>query len=113
MILGDRNEYEIHRKYCRECKKLVEADVPNALPNSPFGLNLMLFVTVLKIGMALPYNKIKQLLLTMYNLDISEGGLVSILFQIKKEFGPLKKLPEIHYSEMHRGRHEKRIILDL
>ncbi len=80
-------QYEIHRKYCRQCKKLVEADVPNALPNSPFGLNLMLFVTLLKIGMALPYNKIQQLLITMFNLHISEGGLVNILFQIKEEFG--------------------------
>ncbi len=80
-------QYNIHRKYCRQCKKLVEADVPNALPNSPFGLNLMLFIVFLKIGMALPYNKIQQLLFTIYNLDISEGGLVNILFQIKEEFG--------------------------
>jgi len=80
-------QYDIHRKYCKKCDKIVEPEVPNALPNSPFGLNLMLFVTFLKIGMALPYNKIQQLLLTMYGLEISEGGLVSILFQIKEEFG--------------------------
>jgi len=79
-------EYQIHRKYCRQCKKIVEPQVPNALPNSPFGLNLMLFVVYLKIGMALPYNKIQQLLLTMYDLKISEGGLVNILTQVKKEF---------------------------
>lgn len=79
--------YEIHRKYCKECDKIVEPYVPNALPNSPFGLNLMLFVVYLKIGMALPYNKIQQLLITMYNLKISEGGLVNILTQIKEEFG--------------------------
>ena len=80
-------QYDIHRKYCRKCEKLVEPEVPNALPNSPFGLNLMLFVVFLKINMALPYNKIRLLLLTMYDLQISEGGLVNILSQIKKEFG--------------------------
>jgi len=80
-------QYDIHRKYCKNCDKIVEPEVPNALPNSPFGLNLMLFVVFLKIGMALPYNKIQQLILTMYNLKISEGGLVNILFQIKEEFG--------------------------
>lgn len=80
-------QYDIHRKYCKTCDKIVEPHISNALPNSPFGLNLMLFVTFLKIGMALPYNKIQQLLLTMYNLKISESGLVSILFQIKEEFG--------------------------
>jgi transposase len=79
--------YEIHRKYCKRCDKIVEPNVPNSLPNSPFGLNLILFVVFLKMGMALPYNKIQQLLLTTYNLKISEGGLVNILFQIKEEFG--------------------------
>lgn len=80
-------QYDIYRKYCKKCDKMVEPEVPNALPNSPFGLNLMLFVVFLKIAMALPYNKIQQLLLTMYNLKISEGGLVNILAQIKEEFG--------------------------
>jgi len=80
-------EYHIHRRYCRQCKKIVEAEIPNALANSPFGLNLMLFVVYLKIGMALPYNKIQQLLFTMYDLRISQGGLVNILSQIKGEFG--------------------------
>ncbi len=80
-------KYEIHRKYCGQCEKIVEPEVPTALPNSPFGLNLMLFIVFLKIGMALPYNKIQQLLFTMYHVKISEGGLVNILFQMKKEFG--------------------------
>lgn len=80
-------QYEIHRKYCKNCDKMVEPEVPNSLSNSPFGLNLMLFVVFLKISMALPYNKIQQLLLTTYNIKISEGGLVNILFQIKEEFG--------------------------
>ena len=80
-------QYEIHRKYCKNCDKIVEPKVPNALSNSPFGLNLMLFVVFLKMGMALPYNKIHQLLFTMYGLKISEGGLANILSQIKEEFG--------------------------
>lgn len=80
-------QYEIHRKYCKICDKIVEPQVPNALPNSPFGLNLMLFVVFLKVGMALPFNKIQQLLSTMYDLKISEGGLVNILSQVKREFG--------------------------
>ena len=80
-------QYKIHRKYCKTCNQIVEPEVPNALANSPFGLNLMLYVTFLKINMALPYNKIRQLLIVTYNLEISEGGLVNILSQIKDEFG--------------------------
>jgi len=87
-------QYEIHRKYCKICDKIVEPQVPNALPNSPFGLNLMLFVVFLKIGMALPYNKIQQLLDTMYDLKVSEGGLVNILAQIKREFGDYYRVLE-------------------
>ena len=80
-------QYNIYRKYCKRCDKIVEPEIQNALSNSPFGLNLMLFVVYLKISMALPYNKIQQLLFTMYNLQISEGGLVNILLHIKEEFG--------------------------
>src|SRR3989338_6645549 len=87
-------KYQIHRGYCGHCKKIVEADVPNALSNSPFGLNLMLFFFYLKIYMALPYNKIQQLLFTMYDLKISEGGLVNILSQIKEEFGEYHQILE-------------------
>lgn len=94
-------QYEIHRKYCKTCDKIVEPTVPNALPNSPFGLNLMLFVVFLKIGMALPFNKIQQLLSTMYDLKISEGGLVNILSQVKREFGDYYKTLE---KKMRRAR---------
>jgi transposase len=94
-------QYEIHRKYCKGCKKIVEPTVPNALPNSPFGLNLMLFVVFLKVGMALPFNKIQQLLETMYDLKVSQGGLVNILAQIKREFGDYYKKLE---QKMRRAR---------
>jgi len=32
-------KYNIHRKYCRKCKKLVEPEIPNVLPHARFGLN--------------------------------------------------------------------------
>jgi len=50
--------YDIHRKYCPKCKKIVEPEVPDALPNARFGLNLMLLVMYLKLGLRLPANKI-------------------------------------------------------
>src|SRR3989344_6245303 len=51
-------QYNIHRKYCRKCRKIVEPEAPNVLPHARLGLNLMLFVMYLRVGMRLPINKI-------------------------------------------------------
>ena len=80
-------QYEIHRKYCTKCKKLVEKEATNVLPHARFGLNLMLFVMYLKLGLRLPGSKVCEFLSTMYDLTISEGEVVHILKQLANEFG--------------------------
>jgi len=79
--------HDIHRKYCPKCKKIVEPEVPNVLPHARFGLNLMLLIMYLRLGLRLPGNKICEFLLTMYNLTISEGEIVHILKQLVVAFG--------------------------
>ena len=79
--------YDIHRKYCPTCKKLVEKQVPNALPHASFGLNIMLLVMYLKLGLRLPCNKICDFFMTLYSLSISEGEIVVILRQLANAFG--------------------------
>lgn len=88
-------QYDIHRKYCKNCKKIVEPEVPNVLSHARFGLNLMLFIMYLKLGLRLPGNKVREFLLTMYNLSISEGEIVHILKQLVIAFGP-------YYSELEK-----------
>jgi transposase len=80
-------KYEIHRKYCPTCKKLVEKQVPNALPHARFGLNIMLLVMYLKLSLRLPCNKICDFFKTLYSLSISEGEIIAILRQLAREFG--------------------------
>jgi len=80
--------HDIHRKYCPTCKKIVEPDVPNVLPHARFGLNLMLLVMYLRLGLRLPGNKVREFLQTMYNLSISEGEIVHVLKQLVIAFGP-------------------------
>jgi len=80
--------HDIHRKYCPRCKKIVEPDVPNVLPHARFGLNLMLLVMYLRLGLRLPGNKVCEFLLTMHNLTLSEGEVVHILKQLVIAFGP-------------------------
>src|SRR3989338_1717018 len=99
-------KYEIHRKYCTSCKKLVEQPVPNVLPHARFGLNLMLFIMYLKLGLRLPGNKVCEFLLTMYGLKISEGEIVHILKQLANVFGDyysylekIVKLARVKYTD--------------
>lgn len=79
--------YDIHRKYCRTCKKLVEPQVPKALPHARFGLNLMLFVMYLRFGLRLPVNKAREFLSTLCRLTISEGEIIHMSNQLAKAFG--------------------------
>lgn len=91
--------YDIHRKYCPSCDKLVELKPPNVLPHARLGLNLMLFIMYLKLGLRLPLNKICDLLLTCFNVRISEGGVIGVLRQLAVAFGDyysyLEKLVKI------------------
>ncbi len=80
-------KYEIHRKYCLICKKIVEEKVPNVLPHARFSLNIMLLVMYLKLGLRLPCNKICDFFMTLYSLKISEGEIIVILRQLATSFG--------------------------
>lgn len=80
--------YDIHRKYCPKCKKIVEEQAPNVLPHARLGLNLMLFIMYLRLGLRLPGNKVREFLHTMYNLSVSEGEIVHVLKQLVIAFGP-------------------------
>lgn len=88
-------KYKIHRKYCKNCRKIVEPEVPDVLPHARFGLSLMLFIMYLRLGLRLPGNKVREFLGTMYNLSISEGEIVHILKQLVIAFGP-------YYSELEK-----------
>jgi len=98
--------HDIHRKYCPKCKKIVEPEIPNVLPHARFGLNLMLLIMYLRLGLRLPGNKVCEFLFTMYNLTISEGEIVHILKQLVVAFGDyyqyledLIKKAKVKYSD--------------
>lgn len=79
--------HDIHRKYCAKCKRMVEPTVPNVLPNARFGLNIMLLVMYLKLGLRLPRSKICDFFSTLYSLEISEGEITHMLRQLVIAFG--------------------------
>ena len=105
-LKAKNTRYDVHRKYCRNCKKLVEPEVPGVLPHARFGLNLMLLVMYLKLGLRLPCEKIVDFLLTSYDVRISNGEVVVILRQLAGAFGDyyshlekLVKLARVKHSD--------------
>ena len=79
-------QYVIHRRYCKNCGKIVEPEVTDALPNARFGLRLMLLIMLMKIGLRMPSQNIVDFLRS-FSLEISDGEIYGILEQLKKAFG--------------------------
>lgn len=88
-------KYLIERRYCAQCKKIVEAEVPDVLPGARLGLRVMLLIAFLKIRMALPENKIVELLQNAFSFAVSPAEIVCTLDQLRRSFGP-------HYKELER-----------
>src|SRR3989344_3105682 len=86
-------------RYCKNCDKIVEPKVTDALPNARFGLKLMLLVLVLKLDSRVPSNKIVSILDSIFQIKISDGEIYGILKQLKTAFGDYYKDLEDHYRE--------------
>jgi len=80
-------KYLLHRKWCHNCKKLVEPEVPGALPNARFGLNIMLLVMYLHLALRVPGAKICEYFRTIHDIHISAGEIPHILTQLAREYG--------------------------
>jgi len=80
-------KYLLHRKWCHNCKKLVEKEVPGALPNARFGLNIMLLVMYLHLALRVPGAKICEYFRTIHDISMSEGEIPHILTQLAREYG--------------------------
>jgi len=83
----------IHRCYCKNCDKIVEAEFYDALPNARFGLKLMLLVLILKLDCRIPSNKVTSILSSVFGIKISDGEIYNILRQLSESFGD-------YYSEI-------------
>ncbi|MFH1710868.1 MAG: IS66 family transposase [Nanoarchaeota archaeon] len=79
-------QYIIHGRYCKNCGRIVEPDVNDALPNARFSLKLMLFIMLMKIGIRIPSNKITEFF-GILGLEISDGEVYNILNRLKEAFG--------------------------
>src|SRR3989338_2351083 len=84
---AETTRHDIYTKYCPQCKKYIEGKVTEALPRANLGLNLMLLIMYLKLGLRIPCENICDFLLTGYDVKLSKGGVVGVLKQLAREFG--------------------------
>ena len=87
--------YWVHRKWCPNCKKPVEPDIPGVLPHARFNLNIMLLVMYLHLALRVPVTKVCEYFQQIHGLHISEGEIPHILTQLAREFGD-------HYTHLEK-----------
>jgi len=81
-------EYTIPYYWCTQCRKQVSPKPVGIIPKCRLGMRLMLYVTFLKYGMLLPYNKISTLLKQCCSISVSEGYLVDSITKFADYLGP-------------------------
>lgn len=77
----------ILKRRCWRCRKVCTPKVDFSkltLGKARFGLNVMSLVTTLKERFRLPVEQIQSYLKTWYGLDVSAGGIISILDRVAK-----------------------------
>lgn len=104
IVCGHKNtkKYQIYRKYCPKCKKIVCEKPKDVLPRCRFGFNLMIFLVFYKYVLRLTLNKIQELLRREYELKISEGTIVNELHRFAEVLGPdfdkiIEEMKHEHY----------------
>lgn len=86
----------IGRHWCGRCKRLVSADVPGLLPNTPFSQGIHLQAAHFKFGLGLSLEKIQSLFHEFYGLNIASGTLSEMLSRLGEQMKPA-------YDILHEG----------
>jgi hypothetical protein len=87
VLRAETTRYDIHRKRCKKCKRIIEKDVPNVLPHCQFDLNIMLLVMYLKLGLRLSCTRVCEYFLTMHDLKMCPSTVTHTLKLLANEFG--------------------------
>ncbi len=82
-------EYTVERRYCRDCRKLVEPSVPGVLPGAQLGLRAMHAIVQMRVQHRMPVEQIPPLLESLYGLKLSEGEVHSVLAQMAEAYTPV------------------------
>lgn len=80
-------KYRIQRQWCAHCQKEVHGVAQGTIENSPFGVNILMWILVQKYRLRLPLESISASVEIQYGLKIKEGAIQKILHNLKGKFG--------------------------
>lgn len=80
-------KYEKERQWCKSCNKEIVATHPEEIPGVRFGLNLIVYIMVLKYGAKVSLDSMALLLEQNYNLKVSKGEIINLLHKTKEWLG--------------------------
>ena len=69
-------EHRVHRYWCKQCKRIVEPKIPDALPRSTIGLRSLISSCWQHYGLGIPIEKIVQMLNQAFQFRLTKGGLI-------------------------------------
>jgi transposase len=79
-------KYNIHQYECKECGEKITATPHNAVSQTPFGKRTFAYILFQRYRLKTPLAKIVEALREIHGLNISEGGVQSILKQASIQF---------------------------
>lgn len=80
--------YETELQWCSHCKKRVKGKAPGVIPGSRLGMNVFLYVLILRYMCRNTWESIVKCLNTFYGLKISVGTVVNMMHRGRKWFTP-------------------------
>lgn len=79
--------YAIERRYCLKCKRIVEPEINDALPNAPLSLRAMLVMGYMKTVERLPAARVSGIMNDIFGLSVTEGEIMNIIHLLSKHLG--------------------------
>jgi len=80
-------KYEIENQWCSHCKKMHRAVPQKALPNSHYGINVLLYIILEKYGSKSSLTSIQFSLNKFFGLNITEGAIAKMLQKASEYLG--------------------------
>lgn len=79
--------YTIERRYCPKCKRIVEPEINDALPNASLSLRAMLVIGYMKTVERLPAARVSELMRDIFALHVTKGEVMHIVRQLSRHLG--------------------------
>lgn len=84
----ETTEHTINRRWCNQCKKIVEPKVPDALDKCTFGNRILAFSSWLHHGLGSTLSQIVETFNYHLQTPVSEGGLVEMWHRLAEVLTP-------------------------